>query len=221
MGPPERASAAPWPEVSDDPRPDCKPKPALPPQTREVAACGPPLADTAEAPRRPLGGQSPPAKATTPAAHGGTDPTGRPGPSDRGDRPRWPNEPGGWSPPIPWFRAEVAELADAPDSKSGGGNSVWVRVPPSACATKRRRCRALPGGRPATALTAERQKEGARWEARFPPRRDRPHRLDYRRQFGSGGDRPRRPNSHGARAPRRIKRRCGSGSLRAAGTVPG
>src|ERR1700745_1822472 len=26
------------------------------------------------------------------------------------------------------LRAEVAELVDAPDSKFGGGNSVWVRV---------------------------------------------------------------------------------------------
>ncbi len=28
--------------------------------------------------------------------------------------------------------AEVAELVDAPDSKSGGGDTVWVRFPPSA-----------------------------------------------------------------------------------------
>src|SRR4051812_31765787 len=30
------------------------------------------------------------------------------------------------------FQAEVAELVDAPDSKSGEGDLVWVRVPPSA-----------------------------------------------------------------------------------------
>src|SRR5262249_14129213 len=30
------------------------------------------------------------------------------------------------------LQAEVAELADAPDSKSGGLRAVWVRFPPSA-----------------------------------------------------------------------------------------
>ena len=29
-------------------------------------------------------------------------------------------------------RASVAELVDAPDSKSGFGNGVWVRFPPEA-----------------------------------------------------------------------------------------
>src|SRR3954467_9995292 len=34
---------------------------------------------------------------------------------------------------LPWRpQAEVAELADAPDSKSGSLRGVWVRFPPSA-----------------------------------------------------------------------------------------
>ena len=35
-------------------------------------------------------------------------------------------------------RADVAELADALDSKSSTGNSVWVRSPPSASAVTTR-----------------------------------------------------------------------------------
>src|SRR5262249_6466061 len=48
------------------------------------------------------------------------------------------------------LRAEVAELVDAPDSKSGGGDLVWVRVPPSALSRRllrrggRRTCYDLP-----------------------------------------------------------------------------
>src|SRR5215471_17692274 len=46
-------------------------------------------------------------------------------------------------------RAEVAELVDAPDSKSGAFTGVWVRVPPSASrswawAARRAPCRPLP-----------------------------------------------------------------------------
>src|ERR1041384_1080871 len=33
---------------------------------------------------------------------------------------------------VPCKRAEVAELVDAPDSKSGARKGVWVRFPPSA-----------------------------------------------------------------------------------------
>src|SRR5215211_6041523 len=42
---------------------------------------------------------------------------------------------------LAWFWAEVAELADAPDSKSGGREAVRVRFPPSACSG---RCRGGP-----------------------------------------------------------------------------
>ena len=35
-------------------------------------------------------------------------------------------------------QAEVAELADAPDSKSGPRKGVWVRVPPSAICNLRK-----------------------------------------------------------------------------------
>src|SRR5439155_7979101 len=36
-----------------------------------------------------------------------------------------------------WASAEVAELVDAPDSKSGSLRGVWVRFPPSALDGKR------------------------------------------------------------------------------------
>src|SRR4051812_47151770 len=39
-------------------------------------------------------------------------------------------------PRLPSRQAEVAELADAPDSKSGGLRAVWVRPPPSALADR-------------------------------------------------------------------------------------
>src|SRR5207247_11302831 len=46
-------------------------------------------------------------------------------------------------------RAEVAELADAPDSKSGSLRGVWVRFPPSALiATGRRRAESRPSAAP-------------------------------------------------------------------------
>ena len=35
------------------------------------------------------------------------------------------------------YYAEVMELADVPDSKSGGSDTVWVQIPPSAPIRKR------------------------------------------------------------------------------------
>src|SRR5712664_1953104 len=42
-------------------------------------------------------------------------------------------------------QAEVAELADAPDSKSGARKGVWVRFPPSALFARRTRRAISPG----------------------------------------------------------------------------
>jgi hypothetical protein len=47
----------------------------------------------------------------------------------------------GRTPFVHWYNvavlhAGVAELVDAPDSKFGEGNLVWVRVPPPALLTK-------------------------------------------------------------------------------------
>jgi hypothetical protein len=62
--------------------------------------------------------------------------------------------------------AEVAELADAPDSKSGARKGVWVRFPPSAygswTAPSRRRRRALPAGR-LTSAGRRNGEEGGPW----------------------------------------------------------
>jgi hypothetical protein len=44
-------------------------------------------------------------------------------------------------------KADVAELADALDSKSSTGNSVWVRSPPSAECGSDRRCPSFGGKR--------------------------------------------------------------------------
>src|SRR5205823_2250712 len=60
----------PWPEVSDDARADCNPKPALGSQTREVAACGPPPADMCRRATKPRRGQSPPSEPAVPAELG-------------------------------------------------------------------------------------------------------------------------------------------------------
>src|SRR5438552_17325353 len=62
MGHAERASATPWPEVSDYPQPDSNPKAALRPQTPEDAAFGPPSFSVEEPmvpPRAPSLGRSP------------------------------------------------------------------------------------------------------------------------------------------------------------------
>src|SRR6185503_11523291 len=42
-------------------------------------------------------------------------------------------------PSLASLQARVAELVDAPDSKSGGGNTVWVRVPPRVLIRRGRR----------------------------------------------------------------------------------
>src|SRR5438045_8889250 len=66
------------------------------------------------------------------------------GPMQRGPAPAAGASIGPWrrhfnrQAPLQWpERAEVAELADAPDSKSGSLRGVWVRFPPSALANVR------------------------------------------------------------------------------------
>src|SRR3954465_11486428 len=60
-------------------------------------------------------------------------------------------------------QAEVAELADAPDSKSGSLRGVWVRFPPSA---------PPPGGRrgsPDGSFFFDLSQGGSTWPLPFPP----------------------------------------------------
>src|SRR5205809_7241186 len=82
---------------------------------------------------------------------------------------------------LQWLcQAEVAELVDAPDSKSGGGNLVWVRVPPSALQERLLRLSRRAAARTATTLAREHRGKEARGRR---SRAGRPRRPS-RRQFG-------------------------------------
>src|SRR4029453_4345236 len=58
------------------------------------------------------------------------------------------------APRVPSRCAEVAELADAPDSKPGSLRGVWVRFPPSACFSDPMRIAMLTGGGDCPGLNA-------------------------------------------------------------------
>ena len=72
------------------------------------------------------------------------------------------------------FEAEVAELADAPDSKSGAREGVWVRVPPSASRHGSRRIRLRRRASPAEGTPAsgcsQLRRRGLAGETWIPPR---------------------------------------------------
>ena len=139
--------------------------------------------------------------------------------------------------------AEVAELADAPDSKSGGLRAVWVRFPPSAWSTTRRftlatrtPCadtsspaeglirRAANGGRPRTATRRRSTVEGTKVYlavARLPSPRWRLLRRAAvamtTKSPAEAATRPRRAEA-AATSPRFLPRRAARSSTRAKAT---